>query len=516
MKIKLTETQFRTLLLKEESGKIYKIGSKGDKVTQIQQKLNDLGYELGDSGVKNDGVDGKYGSKTYAAVKKYQKDKKIKIDGIVGDETITSLEVEVTPKSNIGKSHPSTPTNQDKKVADKIGKSNLLKNFVEKSQKGEKLTTSPFSNKTEGNKFRQFVNNEYKNIATKLDLDTAGKHNNPHIMKALNYIIKGENLYTIFNRYNNPTYWDYAKDKKDAIERGFAVKNTVPGADRINKELTYIQVRNANKDKPFFIVDPRLNLVLAFTKDYKLIDYSQSVASADKQKDVVFTRADWCKLSGGEWKKIIYNQGKKYMMTCVKGNIVSSESVASDRPEYSKGKIYNYAALSKHHKRYQAPGIYKINRKYYKKGYTGEKGIPNTLGLATLTGVDLGTAIHAIVPTKSRLIADKELTKLLKKNLQYGTIPEEYIEAVESMTSKFDLSAGCFNVDPKFIQNPKVQRMANIGTQVFLMSEKPQDYLVKVDPGKEGDYFMKLGGVGQDDFCPSPNSLTKEFGVQIT
>lgn len=506
MKIKLTETQFRTLILKEDSGETYKIGSRGDMVTQIQQQLKDLGYDLGTSGDKKDGVDGKYGGKTYNAVKKYQKDKKLKIDGIVGDETITSLEIGVTPK-------PSTGGNEGKRVTQGKGKS-VLKNF-KVNPEGEKLTQSPFSNKTEGNKFRQFVNNEYKNIARKLDLDPAGKHDNTHIIKALNYIINGENLYTIFNRYNNPTYWDYTKDKKDAIERGFAVKNTVPGADRINKELTYIKVRNANNDKPFFIVDPRLNLVLAFTKGYKLIDYSQSVASADKQKDVVFTRGDWCKLSGGEWKKITL-KNNKFKQTCVKGNIVSSEAVASDRPEYVKGKIYNYAALSKHHKRYQAPGIYKINRKYYKKGYTGEKDIPNTLGLGTLTGVDLGTAIHAIVPTKSRLKADKELTKLLKKNLQYGTIPEEYIQAVESMTSKYDLSAGCFNVDPKFIQNPKVQAMANIGTQVFLMSEKPQDYLVKVEPGKEGDYFMKLGGVGQDEFCPSPNSLTKEFGVQIT
>tara|TARA_R100000315_G_C5235704_1_gene147843 strand:- start:703 stop:2211 length:1509 start_codon:yes stop_codon:yes gene_type:complete len=502
MKILVTESQFKKLILKEQTTTLYKRGSKGEKVKEIQQILKNNGYDLGTSGPNKDGVDGKYGDKTYKAVRDYQSKNKLKIDGIVGPETLTSMEVDTKHQSN-------------QKTAPIGGRrANLLRNYKNISG-DERIVVSPFKNTIEGNKFRQFVNNEYKKIAEKLKLDPKGKHDNKYILTALNYIVDGENLYSIFNRYNNPTYWDYVKDKKDAIERGFAVKDTVPGADRINKELAYIQVRNANNGKPFFIVDPRLNLVLAFTKDYKLIDYSQSVASADKQQDVVFTRAEWCQLSGGEWKAIRL-KNKKFIKTCVKGNIVSSNSVASDKPEYTKGKVYNYSILAKKHKRYQAPGIYKINSKYYKKGYRGKKGIPNTLGLGTLDGVDLGTAIHAIVPVKNRLVADAELSKLLKKDLQYGNIPPEYIEAVESMTSKYDLSAGCFNVDPQFIQNPKVQAMANIGTQVFLMSENPKDYLVKVEPGKEGDYFIKLGGVGQDEFCPSPSSLTKEFGVQIT
>ena len=72
--------------------RLYKLGSRGSQVNKIQQKLLDLGYDLGTSGPNGDGVDGQYGTKTYKAVKKFQQaNPPLKVDGKVGDNTSGAL-----------------------------------------------------------------------------------------------------------------------------------------------------------------------------------------------------------------------------------------------------------------------------------------------------------------------------------------------------------------------------------------------------------------------------------------
>lgn len=61
-----------------------KYGSTGEEVKAIQKKLKAWGYYNGD-------VDGIYGSKTYNAVKKFQKKNNLKVDGIVGENTLKAL-----------------------------------------------------------------------------------------------------------------------------------------------------------------------------------------------------------------------------------------------------------------------------------------------------------------------------------------------------------------------------------------------------------------------------------------
>ena len=61
-------------------------GSSGADVKKLQQKLVDAGYDVGSSG-----VDGIYGNATAAAVRKYQKDNGLDVDGIAGDQTLGKL-----------------------------------------------------------------------------------------------------------------------------------------------------------------------------------------------------------------------------------------------------------------------------------------------------------------------------------------------------------------------------------------------------------------------------------------
>lgn len=63
---------------------VYKRGSSGEDVKQIQQSLNNLGYNVGTP-------DGVYGEYTEKAVKKFQKDNGGTGDGIVGDWTLNKL-----------------------------------------------------------------------------------------------------------------------------------------------------------------------------------------------------------------------------------------------------------------------------------------------------------------------------------------------------------------------------------------------------------------------------------------
>lgn len=61
-------------------------GDSGGEVKDLQKKLISLGYDLGKYG-----ADGKFGDKTEAAVKKFQKKNELVIDGVVGKRTWAKL-----------------------------------------------------------------------------------------------------------------------------------------------------------------------------------------------------------------------------------------------------------------------------------------------------------------------------------------------------------------------------------------------------------------------------------------
>ena len=58
-----------------------KYGSRGNEVRQIQTRLKELGYNPGT-------IDGIYGTNTQNAVKAFQRDKGLSVDGIAGPKTL--------------------------------------------------------------------------------------------------------------------------------------------------------------------------------------------------------------------------------------------------------------------------------------------------------------------------------------------------------------------------------------------------------------------------------------------
>ena len=72
--------------------KALKFGNTGDDVKLAQTALKKLGYDLGEFGKNADGLDGKFGKVTKAAVEAFQTANKLKVTGVVDKETLAALE----------------------------------------------------------------------------------------------------------------------------------------------------------------------------------------------------------------------------------------------------------------------------------------------------------------------------------------------------------------------------------------------------------------------------------------
>lgn len=65
--------------------------STGPDVVKLQNCLKHLGYDLGSFGVDKNGIDGVFGNITEMAVKRFQNEAGLEVDGIVGPATWSAL-----------------------------------------------------------------------------------------------------------------------------------------------------------------------------------------------------------------------------------------------------------------------------------------------------------------------------------------------------------------------------------------------------------------------------------------
>ena len=88
---------FIIALAQRASAELYKKGSGGAVVSEIQTRLKNWGYYNGD-------VDGIYGSQTEKAVRWFQQKNGLNVDGQVGDQTLAALGMSVSGESGGGSS----------------------------------------------------------------------------------------------------------------------------------------------------------------------------------------------------------------------------------------------------------------------------------------------------------------------------------------------------------------------------------------------------------------------------
>ncbi len=90
-------------------------GFKGDKVTAEQQRLKDLGYDVGDGGTNHDGVDGFWGPKTQKAYDQYLADTKRTPESTTPDTKTTT-----TPDGKTKPTDPKTTTSTQQQDIDAL------------------------------------------------------------------------------------------------------------------------------------------------------------------------------------------------------------------------------------------------------------------------------------------------------------------------------------------------------------------------------------------------------------
>lgn len=131
-------------------------GSSGEDVKELQKALNNAGYTLD--------VDGKFGTKTQTAVKSYQKSKGLAVDGIVGNNTWTSLSGGAT--SNIVNKNQAISTSNAAQAKQPVEKNRPVYQKSESVLSTEKSLSDWEQNKPEAynSKYSQEIENILNSI----------------------------------------------------------------------------------------------------------------------------------------------------------------------------------------------------------------------------------------------------------------------------------------------------------------------------------------------------------------
>ena len=270
-------------------------------------------------------------------------------------------------------------------------------------------------------------------------------------------------------------------------------KQSYTYSPRIDAELEYIKDRlpwwkkllGVGAKNPFFIYDPKYNLLFLFNSDFSLIKSTSVVDGKDAQQDVTpFHPEDWCKASNLDIQPYICtNKGSK------------------------QKQFPSYASLDNIAVKFIPKGIYTINALTKNSGYSG-KG-KNVYSLKDSSGKQMSAAIHGIPKIEKRIVASKNLESLLQAEKNNNRVPQEDMDAVDTVISSANMSYGCIGIPASFVEDPNVINAVKIGVPVYVMGESNKGYLVQ----NSSNYFDELNGDGES--CVNPIMLAQSTGKQL-
>lgn len=468
--IKLNESDIKNIvvdILNEQSS---------DVTSKIQQLLKQKGYGklLGTSGPNKDGVDGVYGNNTVRAVKKFQIDNKITPTGFVGKITKKALGIGVTTSPKPVTPKTTTPTLKSKDPKD-------INSYPACVRFGNPINTATGVSK----------------LLNKLGADFG------------QWQIAGNKFYEGYYFYNNGKYVSLKSNKTGTYRcdgQGKLMldiadvandKNTLKTGNykyspRVDAEIKHIKNRKLDLN-PFFIYDPKDNLLYLFDVGGLYVASTSVVDGADAQKDLgsakAFSMEDWCKLSGQD----------------------STPHLCTD-PKTKQPIHPYYGPIASVSGRFLPKGIYTIKGLIHKQGYVGSGKNQWNLKPLKLDGTitsaakaHMSAAIHGIPNLKERLVANQELQDKLKNDVDSGKVPAKYLDSVKSILNA-NQSFGCVGVPASFVDSPKVQSILKKGNvNVFAMGEGT-DMLVKNDSPNNGTDVMAESEI---------NKLVKESIVKV-
>ncbi len=118
-------------------------GDRGSEVTALQQRLKELGYF-------NTNVTGYFGSVTQRAVVKFQQDKGLETDGVVGTQTQASLGIQSTQASLTEEPESSSPSESESSTESPKGVLQLGDRGEQVSSIQKRLSSAGFSSGDNG------------------------------------------------------------------------------------------------------------------------------------------------------------------------------------------------------------------------------------------------------------------------------------------------------------------------------------------------------------------------------
>jgi hypothetical protein len=234
---------------------------------------------------------------------------------------------------------------------------------------------------------------------------------------------------------------------------------------RVDAEVKHIKNKGMD-DAPFFVYDPKENLLFLFEAGGKYVSKTSVIDGGDVQQELAshkaFTTEDWCKING----------------------LDSSPHFCTNKQTKERQDPY-MGPIEKVASRFLPKGIYTIKGLAYKKGYAGKSKNTFRLTPITLEGTitaamkkGVSNAIHGVPNIEKRLVASEKLQKLLQSDLDSGKVPAQYVNSIKGIVEA-NQSYGCIGIPASFVDSSEVQRLIRVpGFRVFAMGEGA-DLLVK-------------------------------------
>ncbi|MTI48435.1 MAG: hypothetical protein FH761_11375 [Firmicutes bacterium] len=138
-------------------------GAKGDDVAELQEKLIDEGYDLGSWG-----ADGSYGPATERAVKQYQEDHNLTVDGMTGNEAWGSL-LDEDDSSSSSSSDPYERyiDNKYEEINEGLDGTETVNNDNSSGQESNNTTNNSSNNSSDP--YERYVNRKNEEISEGVD-----------------------------------------------------------------------------------------------------------------------------------------------------------------------------------------------------------------------------------------------------------------------------------------------------------------------------------------------------------
>ena len=143
---------------------------------------------------------------------------------------------------------PSDYDTRETGVPDAEDNKKIQQNFITFIKSGKQIPkgTIIFPTKRHGDEFRTWVHKSIPKVASKYKVDKKGKHTSPYLTTLLNVKLKsGKTVLRLYTE-ENPT-WMHLDLKEKLEQPSVKVPNVVPGADRINRELEFINKRGYSR-----------------------------------------------------------------------------------------------------------------------------------------------------------------------------------------------------------------------------------------------------------------------------